>query len=148
MIEAAVVKGAIRETESEFDEGHGAQCLFVGRVRKVNHGKSVVAVEYDCFEPLAEKVFRQLAEEVRELFARDAVVQILHAQGRLAVGEASVRIAVSTRHRDESFKACRYLIEEIKKRAPIWKKEFYEGSASEWVQGHALCQHQEQAHGT
>lgn len=69
MIEAAVVKGAIRGTESEFDEGHGAQCLFVGRVRKVNHGKSVVAVDMIASQPLAEKVFRQLAEEVRKLFA-------------------------------------------------------------------------------
>lgn len=121
--------------------GHGAGCMFVGYVRDLNMGKKVIAVEYDCFIPLTKKTFQDLSLEVQNQWGRDAHVLILHRQGKLKVGEISVLIQVNTRHRDESFRACRYVIEEVKKRAPIWKKEFYESSETEWVQGHALCQH-------
>lgn len=128
------------------DTSHGASDTFVGYVRNINLGKKVVAVEYDCFTPLTKKVFSEIAIEAQKKWSQDARFFILHRQGKLAVGEISVLICVSTRHRDESFKACRYVIEEIKKRAPIWKKEHYEVTAggvseTEWVQGHALCQH-------
>jgi molybdopterin synthase catalytic subunit len=140
------------------DSKHGAGNIFVGFVRDLNMGRSVVAVEYDCFKALAEKVFAQIADEAREKWGSDATVFIIHRHGLLKVGEPSIAIYVTTKHRDESYLASRYIIEEIKTRAPIWKKEFYVDGETEWVRGHALCghghraptpiAHQESSHGT
>lgn len=123
------------------DGSHGAGNLFVGCVRNLNLGKQVVGVEYDCYVPMTIKVFRAIGEEAQERWGRDTNICILHRQGYLEIGEISVLIMVSTRHRDESYQASRYIIEEIKTRAPIWKKEFYTDGETEWVRGHALCQH-------
>ncbi|HND86158.1 MAG TPA: molybdenum cofactor biosynthesis protein MoaE [Pseudobdellovibrionaceae bacterium] len=130
----------------EPDSSHGAGNIFVGYVRNLNLGRSVTAVEYDCFESLARKVFSEIAEEAQQKFGSDTSVYILHRHGRLAVGEISVAIFVTTKHRDESYRASRYVIEEIKTRAPIWKKEFYVDGETEWVRGHALCQHRKVDH--
>ncbi len=123
------------------DEGHGAQNFFFGRVRSVNFGRQVVAVAYDAFVPLAEKVLHEICREAALRWGEDLRVCVIHRTGRLAVGEISVGIGVSTRHRDESYQASRHVIEQLKLRAPIWKKEFYENGETEWLKGHALCQH-------
>lgn len=119
---------------------HGASNLFIGRVRNFNLGKIVIGVSYDAYVPLALKVFNESCREAKIKFGEDLRCYIQHFKGRLNVGELSVVIAVSTRHREESFAACRYLIEALKHRAPIWKQEHYINGDSEWVQGHALCQ--------
>ncbi len=130
--------------------GHGAQNIFLGSVRAVNVGKEVVAVEYDAFEPLAEQVFLEIAAEAQEKWGSDLKINVIHRVGKLAVGEISVAIGVSSTHRDEAFRASRYVIEQIKVRAPIWKKEYYADGETEWLKGHALCQHaphsEDQAH--
>lgn len=123
------------------DPAHGAVNSFVGMVRETNLGKKVVGVSYDVFEPLAEKVLQQLCEQVCRSYEGKINISMMHFKGRLSVGGLSVIIAVSTPHRAESFEACRTLIEELKHRAPIWKQEHYTDGDSEWVQGHALCQH-------
>ncbi|MBK5913647.1 molybdenum cofactor biosynthesis protein MoaE [Rhodocyclus purpureus] len=123
------------------DPAHGAADLFVGTVRDHNLGKPVRGVSYDVFDGLCLTVFRELAAEVRARWGERLKVYIEHFQGRLDIGGVSILVAVSSPHRDESFKACRYLIEEIKHRAPIWKQEHYVDGDSEWVQGHALCAH-------
>ncbi len=120
---------------------HGASNLFCGFVRDLNLGKKVVSIEYDCFAPLAEKVFQEIAQEACTRWGADTRIWIIHAQGKLLVGQISVLIYVTTRHRDEAYRVSRYVIEQIKTRAPIWKKEFYNDGETEWVQGHALCQH-------
>jgi len=120
-------------------EEHGACNTFIGIVRKYNCGREVLAIEYDSFLPLAEKTFLQISEEAQKLFGR-AKIKITHRIGRLIVGEISIAIVVSTPHRDESFQICRYVIEQIKIRAPIWKKEYYTDGETEWLQGHILCQ--------
>jgi molybdopterin synthase catalytic subunit len=125
---------------------HGAINSFVGIVRSSNLGREVVAMEYDCFIPLCEKTFTEIALEAQQKWANDANIFILHRHGRLAVGEASVAIVATTGHRDESYRITRYIIEEIKTRAPIWKKEHYKDGETEWVQGHALCQHRKVDH--
>jgi len=130
------------------DSSHGAGSLFCGFVRDINLGKKVVAVEYDCFVPLAEKLFTEIAAEAAAKWGEDARILIVHRHGRLEIGEISVAIFVTTRHRDESYQASRYVIEEIKTRAPIWKKEFYENGETDWVRGHALCQHRKSDHGS
>lgn len=120
---------------------HGAGNVFAGYVRDLNMGKKVLGIEYDSFEPLTEKIFRDICHEAQEEWGHDLQIFVIHRIGYLKVGEISVAIFVTSGHRDESYQASRYVIEEIKTRAPIWKKEFYQDSQSEWVRGHALCQH-------
>ncbi len=120
---------------------HGALSTFFGIVREYNLGKQVISIEYDAFVPLTRKCFETLCTEVQTQWGIDLQIIVLHRIGRLFVGDISVAIGVSSMHRDESFLASRYLIEELKKRAPIWKKEYYAHGTSEWVKGHALCQH-------
>lgn len=126
------------------DPAHGAVNSFIGAVRKTNLGKDVVGVSYDVFEPLAQKILQQLCEKVVGHYAGKINIFLVHFKGRLNVGGISVVIAVSTPHRAEGFAACRTLIEELKHSAPIWKQEHYTDGDSEWVQGHALCQHEQE----
>ena len=130
--------------QSETSMEHGAQISFVGKVRAFNVGREVCGIEYEAFAPLAEQNFREFCEEARKVWGEDLGITILHRVGYLEVGAISVVILVSARHRGEAFEASRYIIEELKHRAPIWKKEFYVDGASEWVKGHALCQHHSQ----
>ncbi len=120
---------------------NGAGTLFRGVVRELNLGKAVIAVSYDAFVPLAESVLAQICAEAGERWGGDVRIYVAHRTGRLAVGEASVVIAVGSTHRDESFQAARYVLEQLKVRAPIWKKEYYQGGETEWLRGHALCGH-------
>lgn len=123
------------------DDAHGAADMFVGTVRNHNLGKQVKGVSYDVFDELTLKTFRDLASEARQKWGEMLNIYIEHFKGRLDIGGISILIAVSSPHRDESFKACRFIIEEIKHRSPIWKQEHYLDGDSEWVQGHALCSH-------
>ncbi|MFM8797765.1 MAG: molybdenum cofactor biosynthesis protein MoaE [Fluviibacter sp.] len=123
------------------DDAHGAADLFIGTVRNVNLGKAVKGVSYDVFDELTLNVFRDLANESRQRWGDKLNIYIEHFKGRLDILGVSILIAVSSPHRDESFKACRFIIEEIKHRAPIWKQEHYIDGDSDWVQGHALCSH-------
>jgi len=125
------------------DVAHGAFASFVGNVRDRNLGRDVVAVSYDVFEPLALKRLRTICEETRDAHGPSVHLFVSHRKGRVAVGEASVVIGVSTPHRAESFAACRAVIEALKHEAPIWKQEHYVDGESEWVKGHSLCQHAE-----
>lgn len=121
----------------------GAQNIFIGTVRSPNHNKDVLSVHYDAFVPMAIQEFTKIANEVLDKISKKIKVYIEHKIGECKTGEESIIIATSSPHRDESFKATRYVIEEIKKRAPIWKKEIYTTGESEWLQGHALCGHED-----
>lgn len=123
------------------DDAHGAADMFVGTVRNHNLGKPVKGVSYDVFDELTLQTFNELATEARQKWGEKLNIYIEHYKGRLDIGGISILIAVSSPHRDESFKACRFIIEEIKHRSPIWKQEHYVDGDSEWVQGHALCSH-------
>ena len=117
----------------------GGQALFVGRVRRHNHGRDVVAVEYDLFEPLARATFDAIAHESFADVTPELRVYVAHAHGRLDVGDIAVMVAAGSRHRDEAFRACRAVIEGVKHRAPIWKREHYLDGSSEWSEGCSLC---------
>jgi molybdopterin synthase catalytic subunit len=111
----------------------GALCLFVGVVRNENGGRPVRHLEYEAYEEMALPVMEEIEAEVR---ARWPVteVRLVHRLGRIEIGEASVAVAVSSAHRGEAFEACRYAIDTLKAKVPIWKKEFYaEGEA--WLEG-------------
>ncbi len=121
--------------------GNGAVTSFIGQVRDLNQGRAVRGVSYDVYDALALRGFEQLAAEARERWGGGLCLWLEHFKGRLEVGGVSIVIAVGSPHRDEGFQACRYLIEEIKHRSPIWKQEHYHDGDSAWVQGHALCRH-------
>lgn len=120
------------------DPGHGAVCTFVGKVRNTNLDKPVGGVSYDAFDALAVNTFRAIAEEIQERWGGELDVWLEHFKGRLGIGGISVVIAIGSGHREESFAACRYAIEEVKHRSPIWKQEHYLAGDSEWVPGHSL----------
>jgi len=112
----------------------GGVVTFVGRVRDNARGHTVQALEYEAYPEMAETVFSRIAAEARSRFAIKEVA-IHHRSGRLVVGEPSVVIAVSAAHRGAAFEACEYVIDQLKARAPIWKKEFGPDGAV-WVEEH------------
>jgi len=111
----------------------GAVVLFLGTVRDSNEGRQVRHLEYEAYSEMAREELRRLEAETRDRFAVSAVA-LAHRTGRLEVGEVAVAIAVSSAHRDESFTACRFLIDELKRRVPIWKREYFEGG-DVWIEG-------------
>lgn len=118
--------------EGLVSESAGAFVCFEGWVRNHNEGKKVSALEYEAYESLCQKEAQKIFQEVHEKFDVIAA-RCFHRAGRLEIGDMAVWIGVITAHRDESFKACRYIIDEIKFRLPIWKKEHYENGDSGWV---------------
>lgn len=115
----------------------GAVASFLGVVRDHHDGKAVVAVTYDAFKPLAEKVLGAIAAEASGKFR--ARVAVMHRVGRLERREASVAIACACEHRAEAFDACRYVIEQIKLRLPVFKKEHYADGPAAWLAGCSLA---------
>lgn len=121
------------------DEAHGGTAIFQGTVRNRNNNRDVIAVSYDVHKSLAINSFTNIYQDIIKSWGDQFKIYISHFSGRLQVNGVSVVIAVSSIHRDEAFKACRYIIESIKHQSPIWKQEHYTDGDSEWVQGHALC---------
>jgi molybdopterin synthase catalytic subunit len=111
---------------------NGATLLFVGTVRETNDGRDVSGMDYTAYRGMAE---RELADIVGEASSRfgTADIAVEHRLGTLGLGEASVAIAVAHPHRDKAYDANRYIIEELKKRVPIWKLEHYVDGTREWV---------------
>lgn len=124
------------------DPSCGGYASFEGWVRNHNEGSLVRSLEYEAFEPLA---LREGERVVAEAIARYGVEHALcvHRVGSLAVGELAVWVGVSARHRDEAFRACRYIIDEVKHRLPIWKKEHYENGDSGWVNCERCAAHEQ-----
>jgi len=120
--------------ESVADERSGATDVFVGTTRRFTGDRETVTLSYEAHEPMAEAEIRRILAEARDRWdiLRCAVH---HRTGTVAVKEASVVIAVSTRHRAEAFEACRFLIDSLKDRVPIWKRESWTDGTSEWVGG-------------
>jgi molybdopterin synthase catalytic subunit len=137
MVYSAVVSGTIDPSQllaRVGDDRDGAAILFLGVVRDHADGRPVRGMRYDAYSEMAESVLAEIAAEAAERLGTDRVA-VVHRVGELAVGEVSVAIAVSSPHRAESFDASRYVIEEIKKRLPVWKKEHYADGDAEWVKG-------------
>ena len=114
------------------EAGFGAVAIFVGLVREHNAGHRVLWLDYEAFEPLAVRAFEQIDREARERWS-GVVLAIHHRTGRLDIGEASVVIAAGSPHRAEAFAACRHIIEEVKRRLPMWKKEYHIDGTAAWV---------------
>jgi molybdopterin synthase catalytic subunit len=113
--------------------GDGALCLFVGVVRNENGGRRVERLEYEAYEEMALPLMEEIAAETRNRHPVSEV-RLVHRLGHLEIGEASVAIAVASPHRAEAFAACRFAIDTLKAKVPIWKKEHYaDGTA--WLEG-------------
>ena len=122
-------------SSSEF----GASIFFSGTVRNQNDNKSVLGITYDSHDALVIKIFEEIYNEAdQKLNIKDKAVFIEHAKGYLNLGEVSIIIAVACKHRDEAYILSRYIIEEIKKRSPIWKKEHYQNNDSTWLKGNPI----------
>lgn len=116
----------------------GAIATFVGTVRDHHAGKQVSYLEYEAYGPMAVRTLRQVADEAAARWALLGVA-IEHRVGRLEIGEASVAIAVASAHRGEAFEALRFVIDELKERVPIWKRETG-ADGSFWIEGPKLIE--------
>ncbi|HET7844236.1 MAG TPA: molybdenum cofactor biosynthesis protein MoaE [Xanthomonadales bacterium] len=114
--------------------GAGAVVTFEGTVRDHSAGRPVLRLAYDAFAPLAAKEGERILAEARERFAI-AHVACAHRTGTLEIGEVAVWVGVAAAHRAAAFDACRYVIDELKQRVPIWKKEFYADGEGRWSPG-------------
>ena len=117
----------------------GASIYFLGTVRNQNENKSVSGITYDVHDEMVLKNFEEIYDEVdQKLNIADKAVFIEHIKGYVSLGETSIIIAVACKHRDQVYALSRFIIEEIKKRSPIWKKEHYKNEESEWLKGNPI----------
>jgi molybdopterin synthase catalytic subunit len=112
---------------------NGAVVVMSGMVRNQTDGRAVISLEYQAYEPMALRVFYQIASDIRQKWSDVNRVIIHHRTGRLQIGDISVLVAVGCPHRSEAFEACRYAIDTLKHNAPIWKKEHWADGSSTWV---------------
>ncbi|MCB1119914.1 MAG: molybdenum cofactor biosynthesis protein MoaE [Verrucomicrobiae bacterium] len=117
------------------DPGGGAIVAFEGRVRNHSEGLDVKALDYQAYTPLAEAEGTRIVQEAVEKFSLLRCV-CLHRVGHLEIGGLAVWVGVVAAHRAEAFEGCRYVIDEVKKRVPIWKKEHFASGESHWVACH------------
>lgn len=115
------------------DGANGAIVLMSGMVRNNTEGRSVQFLEYQAYEPMALRVFQQIATEIRQTWQGVTHIVIHHRTGKLEIGEVSVLVAVGCPHRSEAFAACKFAIDTLKHNAPIWKKEHWTDGSSSWV---------------
>ena len=118
---------------------YGASIIFTGTVRNINENKEVIGMTYDSHDELVLKSFEEIYKETTEkLKILDKAVFIEHVKGYVELGETSIIIAVACKHRDQAYVLSRYIIEEIKKKSPIWKKEHYKNQESQWLKGNPI----------
>jgi molybdopterin synthase catalytic subunit len=117
------------------DSGCGGVVVFEGRVRNHNEGKSVQDLYYECYPAMAKKVLQQIVwETVKKYKVRN--ISLIHRIGKIPIGEVALWAGVSSIHREESFEACRFLVEAVKHKVPIWKMENYTNGSQQWVECH------------
>lgn len=125
-IDPAALEAALADARA------GACVTFCGWVRNANDGQPVRSLEYEAFAPLAEKEGERILAEAREKFTLLGSSAV-HRVGHLQIGDAAVWVGVTAAHRGAAFDACRYIIDELKARVPVWKKEHYASGASAWI---------------
>ena len=136
LVQGAIDPGALVRAVAA--PAHGAIILFLGVVREVNDGRAVTGIEYSAYEAMAARELQAIADEGSAHFGTADIV-LEHRLGALSLEEASVGIAVAHAHRAEAYELSRWVIEELKRRVPIWKREHYADGTREWVEptGHA-----------
>ena len=117
----------------------GAIIYFVGTVRDLNENKKVTGITYDSRDTMVIKSFEKIYKESEtKLKIKDKAVFIEHVKGYVPVKEKSIIIGAACKHRDEAYNLSRFIIEEVKKKSPIWKKEHYTNEESEWLKGASI----------
>jgi molybdopterin synthase catalytic subunit len=130
-LDLTALSAAVAESE------HGGIAVFLGTTRREAHLHEVEALDYEAYEELALSEMTAVAREAEARYG--ARVALAHRVGRVVVGEASVAVAASAAHRDAAFAACRYAIDELKARVPIWKREVHVDGAARWLDGRAAA---------
>src|SRR5262245_28017347 len=113
------------------DDQRGATAVFVGTVRQGPDDGPVVAIDYSAYDAMAELEFGRIIDEAAARWPMARVV-VQHRIGRIPVGQASVAVVVAAPHRAQAFEACRFVIEEVKVRVPVWKRELLEDGSQSW----------------
>ena len=113
----------------------GGIACFLGTVRDHHGGRGVMRLDYSAYEPMAEAECARIVAETETRW--NCAVALNHRTGSLVIGDVAVAIAVASAHRDDAFVACRHVIEEVKRRVPIWKREYFADGTVEWVGGGA-----------
>lgn len=126
VVDPAALRAAMADARA------GGFVSFEGWVRNLNEGRAVLRLEYEAFGELAEKEGKRILEAARQSFGVFDI-RCVHRTGLLELGDLAVWVGVSSRHRGAAFDACRYVIDEVKTRVPIWKKEHYSDGESGWV---------------
>lgn len=109
----------------------GSILVFEGVTREYTEGQKVTKLEYECYEPMAKLMLEEIEKEIFEKWEIHDII-IAHRIGIVDIGETSLVVAVSSTHRQASFESIQYIVDRLKKDVPIWKKEFFENSAS-WI---------------
>ena len=137
IIDASIEKIDILKAEEFLSSSNfGALIYFVGTVRDLNENKKVTGITYDSRDSMVLKSFEEIYKDAEvKLKIKDKAVFIEHVKGYVAIKEKSIIIGVGCKHRNEAYSLSRFIIEEIKKRTPIWKKEHYANEESEWLKG-------------
>ena len=107
-------------------DSNGAVVTFLGTTRNSNEGRNVLYLEYEAYQPMADKTMGQIAQEVSDKWEISDFA-IAHRTGRVEIGEISLVVALASPHREKAFEALKYAVDRIKEIVPIWKKEFFEG---------------------
>jgi molybdopterin synthase catalytic subunit len=136
--DATIVPEILREELT--DRAAGAYVGFEGWIRDHNEGQEVLRLEYEVYRPLAIKEGENVIAEARAKFPV-LHAECVHREGLLEIGECAVWVGVTSAHRDEAFAACRYIIDQVKVRLPIWKKEHYVDGHSGWVSCERCAEH-------
>lgn len=142
MIDVTVSQGALDLRQlavQQVSAQSGAVVTFYGVVRNQNLNRPVVALDYDCAPELAKAMLRTIAKEAQDRWGTETLV-IQHGYGYIATGQVSVFILVATPKRDAAYEASRYIIEETKKRVPVWKREVYADREALWLEGTPLLE--------
>ena len=137
IIDASKEKIDISKAEEFLSSSNfGALIYFVGTVRDSNENKKVTGITYDSRDSMVLKSFEEIYKDAElKLKIKDKAVFIEHVKGYVAIKEKSIIIGVGCKHRNEAYNLSRFIIEEIKKRTPIWKKEHYTNEESKWLKG-------------
>lgn len=129
-ITPAFIADSIGKHQSKTDIG--AHDIFLGQVRADEiEGKKVSAIEYSAYNEMADEIFQQIRENTFEKFELSCM-HIYHSLGKVNAGQISLFVFVSSSHRQQAFDACRYIVERIKKNAPVWGKEIFEDETHQW----------------
>ncbi|MDQ3136519.1 MAG: molybdenum cofactor biosynthesis protein MoaE [Gemmatimonadota bacterium] len=117
----------------------GGVASFLGQVRNHHSGRAVLRLDYSAYGPMVEAECGRIAAEAESRW--NVAVVLRHRVGSLAIGDTAVAVVAASAHREEAFAACRYVIEEVKRRVPVWKREFYADGTVAWVDPTATLQH-------